>query len=221
MRLLTTFLFAIFYFASFGQDSTINVANKKHTSHRPTTFQLALGFFDYYKDQGNYNLPTGYQKNNTTGFTPVMAKLEYGLNNQFCLTFSAYYDAFVYNYSKLYSGNGITFSRYQSNDFTLLGAGLGISYYFDKYIHVKNLETFATLGFSLNNIIQSGYPQGDTTITKNQQVVSPCIKVGCRYFISKSKRSGIYFDCGFDKQSIFNLGFTSSIERGKGKHIRL
>ena len=224
MRAYTLLFFIFARFTSFAQhnDSLENL-NQLNTikKHLPTLATLNVGFIDYFRSASYYTLPAGYQKSNTTGFLPMSAKIEYGINSNVYLVASFYYDNFIYNFDHLYYGNGITFRRYQTNQFILMGGGLGMSYCLNKYIHVKNLEPFITIGFSLNNVHQNSFPQADSTVAKTDHIASPCIKAGARYYVTKSKKTAIYCDFGYDRQSFLNLGFSCVINRKKGKHLRL
>ncbi len=187
-------------------DSTLPNAN--HISFAT----VSLGFIDYYRNY--YDLPKSFEKNNTSGFTPLYAKLEYVVNKNVSLAVTLNYDHFQYNFYQLYYGNGDTYKRYKINYFTLVGVGLCGYHSLNNYIHIKKVSTFVGLGFSLNHIKYSDFPSGDSTITnKIDHTITPYLKVGARYAINKI--SYLFADLGYDKQSILSLGFSCNLENKK------
>ena len=202
-------------------DSAAVIQPKAQGQHRPTIVTLAVGMGDYYRSNPTYALPSGFAKNNTTGFPSIAGKLEYGINQDFCMAATVYHDNFNYNFSQAYTGNGVTFTRYRVNNFALFGVGLSGIYYIPMGGSLPNFSTFLCLGFSLNNIQQSQVPQGDSTTALLTHVVSPVLRVGGRYSFTKSRQAGLVLELGYDRQSYVSLGLSAQLVRKKGKHLRL
>ena len=165
---------------------------------------LALGGIDYYKT--NYSVPAGFEKNNTSGFAPVYARVEYGITHNVSIGAVFSYDAFYSNYYQLFAANNIIYKRFKTDKMRIFSAGIAANYHLGKYIKVKRLDTYAGIGFSLNNIHHSALPQGDSTIDNSIHTVSPSLKIGARYYLTN--RASIFADAGFDRQSAFSLGFS-------------
>jgi hypothetical protein len=177
------------------------------------TATIAVGFVDYYRHY--YSIPSGFEQSNTSGFTPLYAKVEYGITEHVGLAGSFGYDAFVYNYNQLYdSYNGII-RRYRTDRFRLLSGGLAVVYHFKPLSAVPHLHPFIGAGFAVNNIRHSAFPQGDSTVVWKEHTVSPTLKAGVRYYISD--QFSVYGDVGCDKQSIFSLGFSCTFFSNKCK----
>ena len=186
-------------------DSVVRQASLKlpYSPHMITA-SLSIGFIDAYKQ--SYTLPAGFQKNNTSGFTPVYAKLDYGLGENFSMALAVGYDAFTYNFYQDYTGNNGPFTRYKADEFRLFSVGLTAFYHLGKVIRVNRLDPFVGAGLSINNIRYSAYPQGDSLATIIKHSVTPYLKVGARYYISD--KFSLFGDLGYDKQSILSLGFS-------------
>ena len=180
---------------------------------RPYIVSLSAGFVDYFRNTYGYSFPAKYQVNNTTGFAPMSIKIEYGLWERSSMAMNIYYDNFTYNFTHFDTGNNKVFSRYPSSNFRLFGIGVTYNYYLGKFIHIKHMETFLSVGLSLNNVQHSAYPQGDTTASRTEHIVSPILKVGGRYFLAPKSGVSLFFDLGFDRQSVFDVGFSCSIQR--------
>ncbi len=222
MKYILPILFVVMSLCCYGLevDSTVSV-NQARQPHRSTLFSLGVGFGDYYRSHPTYTLPAGFKAGNTTGFQPLNVRLEYGLNLHFALSASMYFNRFEYNYSEVFSGNGWSFTRFQSNSFSLFGGGVGAVWYPALNVRMPNIEPFIQVGLSLNNIRQTAVPQGDSTTSAATHRVSPVLKIGGRYFFSSSRNAGIYLELGYDRQSIVNIGFTAKLSRKKGRHLRL
>ncbi len=207
MRLLLSFLFVLISFRGWSQtDSTVGSNYPVLTTYERhyAMATVSLGFIDYYRH--NYTLPSGFEKSNTSGFTPFYAKLEYGLYKHISIGVTFSYDAFIYNYKQDYTGNNVPFTRYRTDNARIFGGGLTVFYHLQKYIHIKHLDPFAGVGVSLNNLRYGSYPMGDSTGVKFDHIVTPYLKAGARYYLSG--KCSLFGDIGFDKQSIFSLGFS-------------
>jgi hypothetical protein len=189
-----------------AQDSTKQCAPFVVPALRHAVIATAgVGFIDHYRH--NYDLPTGFEKSNTTGFAPIYAKLEYGLNNHVGVAAVFAYDNFVYNYNQLFDRSTGTVIRYHTDNFRLYSLGITANYHFTA-LSVPGLQPFISAGLSLNNIRHSSAPMGDSTGITKQHTISPIIKAGVRYYISS--KFSVYGDVGYDKQSIFSLGVSCS-----------
>jgi hypothetical protein len=164
----------------------------------------SAGIADGYRN--NYALPQGFEKNNTSGFAPFFAKLEYGFYDRISLAATLSYDAFYYNYKQEYTGNSGPFTRYRTDDTRIFSGGITAFYHLGNVIRIKHLDPFIGAGLILSNIRYSSFPQDDTTTTKFDHIVSPYLKAGARYYISSS--FSLFGDIGYDKQAALSLGFS-------------
>lgn len=194
-------------------DSSANNSFRGHNAYeRYTTIAtLSVGFIDGYRN--NYTLPAGFYKGNSSGAAPFYGKLEYGVYEHISIGLLLGYDAFLYNFKQEYTGNNGSFIRHRTNSVRIFSGGVAAFYHLGRFIHSSRLDPFIGIGLSLNNIRYSAYPQGDSTIIKKEHVVSPYLKVGARYYISD--QFSLFGDLGYDKQSIFSLGFSCRFFNGK------
>ena len=215
-----TFLFvfcaALCSLTSWAQkDTTKNTAGEAayHATYElhSTMATACIGVFDAYRY--NYSLPAGFIKDNTSGFAPILLKLEYGFGRHISLAATFNYDAFNYNFSQQYQGYNGTFFRYRTDAFRAISGGIAALYHLQKVIHVSRLDPFVGLGLSLNNIRHSAYPSGDTLAIKLSHTATPYIKVGARYYISNA--FSVFADLGYDKPAIFSIGFCARFFPGK------
>ena len=207
MKQCVTVLLILVSFNGWGQKDSVAGNNyQRYTTyeHHSVMAAVSLGFIDDYRH--NYSMPARFEKSNTSGFTPFYAKLEYGLYKHTSIAVTFNYDAFVYNYKQDYKGNNGPFTRYRTDNARMFGGGITLFYHLQKYIHLNHVDPFVGVGVSLNNIRYGAYPQGDSTAVKFDHVVNPYLKVGARYYISNN--FSLFADIGFDKQSIFSLGFS-------------
>jgi hypothetical protein len=198
-----------------------NTGSRSVAGHRATMLDLGVGFGDYYRAHPEFGMPAGFHSGNITGFIPLSARIEYGLNERFVLAGSLYTDHFQYNYYQDFASQNGTYSRYMTNKFNLFGVGVSAVYYPVLKVQVPNLEPFLQIGLSLNNLQYSGVPQGDSTVSATTHRVSPVIRIGGRYYFSKARNAGIYLELGFDRQSVVNFGVSAKLVRKKGRHMRL
>ena len=211
MRIPFSVLLILFSIPSRSQQDTANFLKpviKDYQPH-PVLATISFGFVDPYKN--DYSLPSGYIKNNTSGYSLFYAKLECTLNNQLSLAATFGHDAFIYNFSQVYSGNNGNFIRYKTDGFRLFSGGLTAFYHLESLIRAKHLDPFIGFGLSLNNIRYSAYPQGDTVAVKLTHTVTPYLKAGARYYISE--KFSLFGDLGYDKQSIFSLGVSCKFSK--------
>ena len=217
MMRYSTLLFVTFCtlcsFVSRAQHDTAAAPVVHHRVYELHTLMptVCIGFIDGYRN--NYSLPAGFVKNNTSGFAPLLFKLEYGFGRDISLAATMTYDAFNYNFSQQYQGYNGTFVRYRTDDFKLLSAGITAFYHLRKIIRVNRLDPFVGVGLSLNNIRYSAYPSGDTVAIKVNHTVTPYLKVGARYYISDA--FSLFADLGYDKPAIFSIGFSARFFPGK------
>jgi hypothetical protein len=185
---------------------------KKHTY----IATMALGFINSYKT--DYTVPANFEKGNTTGFSPLQVKLEYCISNRVSLAFAGAYGTAVFNSFQLYEGNNGTIKRYKTNHWRILGLGLTAYYHLGYLIQVKGLDPFIGAGISLNNIRHSALPFGDSTIINKTHGVTPSIKAGARYYFSD--KVSVFADAGYDKLSMFSLGFSCKVTPAKHKSAK-
>lgn len=207
MKRYFTVFFTLLSVTTWGQKDT--TADKRLFSHsvyelHSTQTTISLGFFDAYRH--SFTLPAGFEKGNASGYANIAAKLDYGLSKQISLAANFGYDAFTYNFNQLYQGNNGIIRRYKTNKFRVLNLGLIAYYHLDKWISIKHLDPFVGVGLSLNNLSYSVYPQGDSTLVKFEHTVTPYLKIGAHYYISD--QFSLFGDVGYEKQSIFSLGFS-------------
>jgi len=188
-----------------AQDNTAAPKPVKYNYYKKHAMLATLSFggIDHYRN--NYSLPSGFQKTNTTGFPPIYAKLEYDFWKRISLAATFGFDAVTYNFSQIYQGfNNEKIYRYKTDDLRIFGGGVTAFYHLGDYIHVTRLDPFIGVGLSLNNIRYNAYPTGDSLAVKTEHSVTPFLKAGARYYISRTWN--LYGDIGYDKQSIFSLG---------------
>lgn len=214
MKILFTALFTLACSSLWAQQDTLahNPSQRHHIYERYSVIPtVSIGFIDGYRN--NYTLPSGFLKNNTSGFAPILVKLEYAVWRDVSLAATFSYDAIFYNFSQQYEGNNGPFVRYRTDNFRSLSGGISAFYHLRKFIPVHRLDPFVGVGLSLNNNRHSAYPQGDSTAIKLSHTLTPYFKVGARYYISD--RFSLFGDLGYDKPCIFSLGFSCRFFSGK------
>ncbi|MFI5195660.1 MAG: hypothetical protein ACHQD8_01095 [Chitinophagales bacterium] len=207
MKRYFTILFILFSLTAWSQqDTTANNRLYTHTVYERHSIQatLSLGFIDAYRH--DFTMPARFEKGNASGYTNIAIKLDYGLSRHISLAANFGYDAFVYNFNQLYQGYNGLIRRYKTNNVRIFNAGLVAYYHLSRLITVKNLDPFVGVGLSLNNLRYSEYPQGDSTLIKLDHTVTPYLKAGAHYYISD--QFSLFGDVGYEKQSIFSLGFS-------------
>jgi hypothetical protein len=179
-----------------------------------TIVSLGIGFVDYYKN--NYTLPDGFLKGTTSGFAPVYGKVEYAISSTISLAAVFSYDQFYVNFYQYYDANGVhnAFKRAKTDQMRIFSGGAQLNYHFPKLLNVANLDPYAGIGLTLNNIHHTGLPQGDSLVTNTAHEVSPIVKVGARYYITPM--GSFFAEAGWDKQSVVCVGFACRFF-GKGK----
>lgn len=175
---------------------------------------LSVGAINNYRN--DYTVPAGFERNSVTGFLPMIGKIEYGIGRHTGLAATFGYDAFMVNYYQLYQGHEGTIRRYKSNRVQILSAGVSMFYHILPYERIDRWDPFVGLGFSLNNITQHGYPQGDSSIFLTEHSVTPYLKAGVRYYITYNL--GLFAEAGYDQRSVASFG--ASVRLGKPpRHI--
>ena len=208
MRVLLLALISTFAIAANAKTDTTNVRIMRHKPYEQGSYSasLSFGLVDNYRL--NYDMPSGFEKNNVTGYPPLYAKVEYGAGKHISLAASFGYDGVQYNFFQLYKGyNNEIIRRYKTNNLNLYSYGLIAYYHFDRIAHSKRLDPFLGLGLSINSLRYSAYPQGDSTIIKTDHFASPYLKVGAKYYVTD--HIGLFGDIGYDKECILSLGVTA------------
>ncbi len=165
---------------------------------------ISVGFIDYYRN--NITMPAGFQKNNTSGFAPIYGRLEYGLSNTISLGALMSYDIFYDNFYQHFPVNGKIFERHNTDRVLVFSSGLSGYYHLGRILHSKKLDPFIGIGLTLNTIHHTAWPEGDSTATTANYTVSPSIKIGARYYITR--KGSIFVDAGYDRQSVFSIGYS-------------
>lgn len=165
---------------------------------------ISFGFINGYRQE--WSVPSGFEKNNTSGFTPIYGRLEYMTSRHVGIAATVVYNEYYANYYRLYTGNGQEYKRGKTDMTLVYSGGLSINYHLGSIIPVKKMDVFITGGFLLNSIHHSALPQGDSIVTVTDRSITPVLKAGVRYYISN--RSSFIADAGYDKQSIFSLGYS-------------
>jgi hypothetical protein len=201
-------LIMLLSFPANAQENTAAINKKvKHDTYKTHSVlaTVSFGAIDPYR-QG-YSLPAGFEKNSTTGFPPVYAKLEYGFWKHTSIAATFGYDAVVYNFNQLYQGfNSETIKRYRTDDLRIFSGGVTAFYHLGQYLGIKRLDPFVGIGASLSNIRYNAFPQGDSLVVKTDHIVAPYFKAGARYYLSNTWN--LFGDIGYDKQSIFSIGIS-------------
>jgi hypothetical protein len=156
-------------------------------------------------------VPAGFEKNNTSGFVPVYGRLEYGLTSHISLGVAFVYEVFQVNFYKLYEANGKTFRRSNTDQVNLFSGNLFGAWHFGDLLHVRRLDPFVTLGLGLNTLSYTHKPQGDSTVSTTEHTVSPFIRAGARYNLSK--RGSLFADLGYDDKAVLTVGFSCRLNR--------
>jgi hypothetical protein len=204
MRILLTCLSLLAPLAAWCKDDSARacIVPFKHNTIIATA---SVGFIDLYRR--DYEMSTGFEKDNTTGFLPLNAKLEYAFNNRWGIAASFSYDNFQYNFNQLYTGYNGPIRRPRANTMRLYSGGLIAYYHLHKVIRVRNLDPFVGVGIALNNISYSAWPQGDSTVTRKEHTATPYLKAGARYYISNN--FSVFGDVGYEKQCLVSVGFSA------------
>lgn len=206
MKLYLALLFTFFGAAAQAQQDTTShtVPGPAAYKHHTTIATVSMGFID--PNRKKFDLPAGFEKSNTSGYAQFYGKLEYAVSNKVSIAGTVGYDAFVYNYSQLYTGYAGVVKRYKADQFRIVSIGATAFYHLGSIIHVKNLDPFVGAGLSLNNTRHSMLAQGDSTVVTVEHGVTPYLKAGARYYISR--HFSVFGDVGYDNMSIFSLGFS-------------
>jgi outer membrane protein W len=187
-------------------DTAVHATRMAHAAWEQNSISatISIGFVDYYRNY--YNVPQAFEKGNPTGFNTLYGKVEYGLSKKLGLSANFAYDAFQYNLSHVYTTFNGTITRPVAANTRVFGAGLAAWYHFGNHSTGKRFDPFVGVGLSLNNIRYGAYPEGDSTLIRQEHVIAPVVKAGVRYFISDA--FSLYADAGFDKQTICSIGFS-------------
>jgi len=180
-------------------------------------FTIGCGVGDYNKIHPDFSYSSTSIKQNISGFVPLFVRYEHGLNQHATLAFSAMYDALDYNFEQATSYQQHTYVRNKVNHLNLFGVGLDYCYYLNRYIDVKNLDPFVSVGVALYNIHEDGVPSGDSTFSKNSHPGSICLKAGVRYTISAADNISVFAAIGYDRLAILDLGVSCKLYKGGGK----
>ena len=209
MNTASKYLFVVFMLVSLHGLCQQDTMHKEVSSQYPAFRQhsvmisVSLGFVD---PNRKYSVPSGFSKTNTTGYNPAYVKVEYATGKHFSLAGNFSIDEVVYNYEQLYTGYNGIIKRYKTNKYTQFGAGIIGCYHFGDFIKIRNLDPFAGVGVSLNNIHQTALPQGDSTLGRTEHTATPHLKVGARYYFNDY--FSLFGDVGYDKESLFSIGMS-------------
>lgn len=185
-----------------GPPMSVTTISRKHWVYGT----LSAGFMNGYKKE--YTVPAGFEKGNTSGFTPIYARIEYGIADMVTLGFSTSWSTIYFNSFKTDMGYNGPIKRYYPNKWRLFSGGLIAYYHFDNVIYIPYLDLFVGAGINLNNISENARPQGDSIITQTSHTALPTIKIGARY--SFAPHFSVFGDVGYDKLSIFSVGVSCS-----------
>jgi hypothetical protein len=217
MRLYFTILFMAVAVMAKAQgapvDSAVAETQRAAYVRHSTILSLGVGFMDLYKS--GYKLPNGFADKQSSGFTPVYLKVEYGLGKHFGLAANFMYDGFYETYAQHYYYYGTVYSRYIKDQVHAFQAGLLVNYHFAELIPVKRLDVYIAAGGCLNRVAHNNMPQDDTTVqSQTKHGAVPVAKLGLRYNISS--HAAIYAEGGYDGASIFGVGFSCRFFRKDG-----
>lgn len=206
MRLHLSLLLVLSSQLAFGQADS--AGRREHTPICPfgknsVTAAVSVGFVDHYRN--SYSLPAGFEKQNTSGFLPVYARIEYAFANHWSIAGVFSYDDFNYNFFQLYKGYNGDIRRPVVSHFTLYAGGAQAVYH-HPFEAVPKLDPFIAAGVSVNITRDSKFPQGDSTIVRTLHTTSPSIRVGARYYLTNT--FSFYGDVGYDELSVCSLGMS-------------
>ena len=206
MKIYLALLFSFWTASLSARPDTAATGRPMHATYmrHSITPTVSLGFIDAYRN--NYTLPVGFQKNNTSGFAPVYVKLEYRLGAKISVAATLGYDAFNYNFRQKYEGNNGPFVRNRTDAVRVFSGGVAAFYHLGDLIKVKRLDPFVGLGVSINNIRHNAFPQGDSVSIYLDHTATVSVRAGARYYLSD--KFSLYGDVGYDKLSVFSLGFS-------------
>ena len=184
--------------------STINADEIQPYRKGAYVVTVSAGFLNGYRSA--YSVPGTFEKGNTAGFLPIYAKGEYGVSDRLSLAVTAAYSVLYFNSFHLYTGYYGPIKRYSTDKFRYFSGGLTAYYHLGHVLHVKRLDPFIGVGASINNIQHSALPQGDSVVKFKSHAVMPYLKAGARYYASD--KVALFADVGYDKLSIFSIGFS-------------
>ncbi|MBX2905306.1 MAG: hypothetical protein KF744_04660 [Taibaiella sp.] len=189
-----------------SQDSLSTLPKQVIEPYKKGSYVLTLstGFLNGYRDE--YSLPATFEKGNTAGFLPIYAKGEYGVSNKVSLAVTAAYNVLYFNSFHLYPGYYGPIRRYTTDKFRYFSGGLTAYYHLGSVLNVNRLDPFIGVGAVINNIKNSALPQGDSVVEIKKHSITPYLKVGARYYASD--KVALFADAGYDKLSIFSIGFS-------------
>lgn len=172
----------------------------------PKTVLVSLGAGIGNSLKNDFSVPAGFQLKNATGSIPFIVTAEYLLNRQVGIGAVMETSTYWGNYYQLFYSGGNTYYRSHSNQVNTLAFGLYASYHLGKYIKVKRLDPYVSLGVMSLSSQQDRKPQGDSIVSTTDRNVNLYARLGARYYISK--RAAFYADFGISKQAIATVGFT-------------
>lgn len=211
MKTAATFLLAI-AFAMPAMAQILPVQPEKHlvkdtldpVAHHSVLLTGGVGMGNSYRS--SYSVPTGFQKNNTTGFLPVYLRAEYISGKHMGVSATMIYNNFYGNFYQQFVSNGKTYSRSKTDQVEIYAGGLALNYHFGSIIPVKKLDVFITGGFLANTIHHSALAKGDSVTSLTDRTVTPVLRAGARYYIANA--SSIFLDAGYDKHSVVSIGYS-------------
>lgn len=172
-----------------------------------TIATLAVGFGNDYRS--SYTVPTGFEKGKTSGFAPVLARVEYAVSNKVSLAFNAALGSIYFNSFRLDSGYNGVIRRSATNKLRLLSGGIAAYYHLGHLFRVDRLDPYIGAGISLNNLFYTAFPEGDSTVEKKSHTATPLLKAGVRYYFSD--KVSICAEAGYDRVGMISAGFSCRI----------
>ena len=177
---------------------------------------VSVGVIDGYRR--NFDIPDNFEKQSTSGFLPIYVKAEYAVTNSVSIAATFAYDNFNYNLYQVYSGFNGPIKRPVVNHFRLFSGGATVYYHLGNAIRINRLDPFIGVGFTINNIRHSAFPQGDSTVVKKEHTASLYAKAGARYYVTDM--FSLFGDIGYDKLSLFSVGASITIHGGSVQRPR-
>lgn len=199
--------------AATAQDTATSRTTYVDSAYRKGSYILTLsaGFMNGYRDE--YTVPPTFEKGNITGFLPIYARAEYGLTDRWSLAATASYSVLYFNSFALYPSHAGPVRRISRDRFRIFSGGATAYYHLGHVLRIKRLDPFVGVGATISNLRHSALPQGDSTVAQVSHAVMPYLKVGARYYMSD--KVSLFADAGYDRLSIFSLGFSCRFA-GKG-----
>jgi hypothetical protein len=194
------------YGGAMAQDSASAATTMTHGAFSKDSYTASIGFGFVNGYRAAYDVPSGFEKGTPSGFAPFYFRGEYAVSNSVSIGVGGAYNVTHFNSFQLYEGYNGVIRRSRTNKWRLFNVGVMGYYHMGHLLKVNRLDPYVGVGLSLNNITQSAFPVGDTTIEQKEHKVSPYLKAGARYYISN--QFSVYAEAGYDQLSAFSVGFS-------------